>query len=76
MTFWLHASFASKWFGDAHREAALEGGDARRREILLAVCFVESYLLEWTRDEALRRDYRALSRYFKSASASQSAGRS
>jgi hypothetical protein len=61
---WLLATFAPKWFADMSHEAALEGGDARRREIVFAVCFVESYLLEWTRDEPLKRDFRALDRYF------------
>jgi hypothetical protein len=49
---WLAASFASSWFRDALVEAQRSKGDidARRRGILFAVCFVESYLLEWTRD--------------------------
>jgi hypothetical protein len=61
---WLHATFAPKWFLDMSHEATLQGGDARRREIVFAVCFVESYLLEWTRDEPLKRDFRALDAYF------------
>jgi len=64
--FWLHATFAPGWYSDAVREAAVSGADARRREILFAVCFVESYLLEWVRDEALHRDYKALDKYLPS----------
>ena len=60
---WLHATYAPAWFQDAQRESALPGIDARRREILFAVCFVESYLLEWTRDEPLKREFKALDDY-------------
>ena len=62
-TFWLHATFAPGWFADATREAEASGPDARRREILLAVCFVESYLLEWVRDDVLNHKYRDLDQY-------------
>jgi hypothetical protein len=61
---WLRATFAPKWFADTSHEATLQGGDARRREIVLAVCFIESYLLEWTRDEVLKGNFRALDDYF------------
>jgi hypothetical protein len=60
---WLHQTFAPKWFADMSDEATQPGGDARRREIIFSVCFVESYLLEWTRDEPLNRDFGALDRY-------------
>jgi len=36
----------------------------RRREITFAVAAVESYLLEWVRDEVLSRDFRRLDEYF------------
>ena len=62
-TFWLHATFAPAWFADATREARVTGPDARRREILFAVCFVESYLLEWVRDDVLKREFRAVDKY-------------
>ncbi len=61
---WVHSSFARHWFEDALREART-GTDynARRREIVFAVCFIESYLFEWVRDEALKRDFKRLRDY-------------
>lgn len=47
---WIAASFAREWFADALREAAGSDEQSRRREIVFSVCFVESYLFEWTRD--------------------------
>ncbi len=49
---WSAGSFAHEWFNDALKEAR-EGRDrnSRRREIVFAVCFTESYLFEWVRDE-------------------------
>jgi hypothetical protein len=64
VTFSRHATFAPSWFEDAKREATCAGRDARRREILFAVCFAESYLLEWVRDSVLKR--RGLEDYFSS----------
>jgi hypothetical protein len=61
---WVHATFAPRWFADAKREASIDGFDARRREILFAVCFVESYLVEWVRDAVLRPRFRQLAVYF------------
>jgi len=61
-TIWLSYSFAKEWFEDALHEART-GTDhnARRREIVFAVCFAESYLFEWIRDEVLDpRDYQKL----------------
>jgi hypothetical protein len=51
---WLTASFAREWFNDAVHEART-GGDiqAKRREIVFAVSFAESYLFEWVRDQVL-----------------------
>jgi len=65
-TVWLTASFAAQWFADAVREARQPRGQPaeRRREIVFAVCTVEAYLIEWTRDDVLRGDFAGLSRYF------------
>jgi len=62
---WLTYSFAPEWFKDALNEART-GSDhhSRRREILFAVCCVESYLFEWTRDEVLNRKFDELKKYF------------
>jgi hypothetical protein len=48
---WRAASWASSWFRDALAEAQHAKGDidARRREIVFAVCSLESHLFEWTR---------------------------
>jgi hypothetical protein len=61
---WQYSSFARHWYADALREAGT-GNDfnARRREIVFAVCFVESYLFEWVRDEALKRDFQQVRDY-------------
>ena len=61
---WPLASFAQSWLRDAWLESSLGGPDHRRHEVLFSVCLVESYLFEWVRDAILRRDFRALSRYF------------
>ena len=64
-TVWQSRSYAPAWFSDARREAhSDEGGQARRREIVFAVCFVESYLFEWVRDEVLKSDFRRVDKYF------------
>lgn len=62
---WLTYSFAPEWFKDALNEART-GSDhhSRRREIVFAVCCVESYLFEWTRDEVLNRNFDELDDYF------------
>jgi hypothetical protein len=66
-TLWLTYSVAPEWLQDALREART-GNDhhARRREIVFAVCFAESYLVEWVRDEVLNRNFQRLTRYFPS----------
>jgi hypothetical protein len=62
---WATASFARAWFSDALEEAGVANNpDARRREIVFAVCFAESYLVEWVRDVVLRRDFAQLNKYF------------
>lgn len=64
VTLWRSALFARGWFEDAKREAAQTGVDPRRREILFAVCFAESYLVEWVRDDVLQRKFDRLKEYF------------
>jgi hypothetical protein len=61
---WQTSSFAAEWFADALAEARLIGRNARRREILFAVCAAESYLFEWVRDVVLGRAFDELSTYF------------
>ncbi|SRR5258708_9913112 len=63
-TVWNAASFASKWYADALREAKLPGLDARRREIVFSACCAESYLLEWVRDGILKGQHGQLEQYF------------
>lgn len=61
----LYYSFAPDWFADALNEARrAEGASARRREILFAVCFTDSYMVEWVRDEVLKRDFKRFIKYF------------
>ncbi len=47
-------NFAGGWYCDALREARF-GNDhsARRREIIFAVCFAESYIFEWVRSKCV-----------------------
>jgi hypothetical protein len=62
---WKYGTHARSWFADAQKQAALKDDqDARRREIVFAVCAVESYLLEWARDSVLKGDFRRLNHYF------------
>jgi hypothetical protein len=62
---WEMASFAKEWFDDAKRESHTgQDTGARRREVLFSVCCVESYLLEWVRDEVLSHDLKTLVKYF------------
>src|SRR5919112_3743691 len=70
LTVWLTYSFAPEWFEDALNEAK-RGADhnARRREIVFAVCCAESYLFEWVRDEIIgksnmERLMKYLNKYF------------
>jgi hypothetical protein len=66
VTLWQSDNFAHEWFADALSEAQNGQDDhARAREILFAVCFAESYLFEWVRDEVLKRDFSKLKDYFK-----------
>lgn len=62
---WDSFSFALEWFSDALNEARRKNNhQARRREIVFAVCFAESYLFEWVRDEVLHRDFKSLNQFF------------
>jgi hypothetical protein len=62
---WNSYSFAPEWFKDALSEARTsQDHHSHRREILFAVCFVESYLFEWVRDEVLSREFNELGKYF------------
>lgn len=73
-TIWATYTFAPRWYADALEQARLGSVDGKRREIVFAVLFAESYLLEWVRDEVLVRrspsgrvrgpDFAALSTYF------------
>src|SRR5688572_19399966 len=47
ITAWKNYRHAPDWFADALREAGEKGHNARRREIVNAVCFADSYLSEW-----------------------------
>ncbi len=63
--FWLSYCFAPEWLSDALNEARIgRDHNARRREILFAVCFAESYLVEWVRDEVLKRDFNRFNDFF------------
>lgn len=64
-TVWLSANFAMSWYADAKLEAVGIGDtQRRRREITFSVAAVESYLLEWVRDEVLKCDFSLLDTYF------------
>ena len=66
-TLWLTSSFAPEWFADALREARTgQDHHARRREIVWAVCCVESYLFVWARDQVLKRNVTEIERFFPS----------
>ena len=53
LTVWQNFRFAPDWFEDTRQEAGVSGTPARRREIVFAVCFIESYLYEWVLNEVL-----------------------
>ena len=62
---WIYQSFAKAWFKDALNEVR-HGIDinSRRREIIFAVAFAESYLVEWVRDDILKKDFGKFNLYF------------
>lgn len=63
---WICAYFAKEWFNDAVAEKNAGSGRAhRRREIIFAVAFAESYLVEWVRDGFLK-DYKELENFIPS----------
>jgi len=61
---WKYGTYARGWFTDAQREASLGDAQAKLREIIFAVCAIESYLFEWVRDNALKGEFRFLNHYF------------
>jgi hypothetical protein len=67
---WHSYSYAGYWYKDALAEAnriasnVSDMRNARRREIVFAVCAAESHLLEWVRDDVLKSDYDTLVTYF------------
>lgn len=62
---WLIPHVAPRWLRDAEAEAEVPDNiDAKRREILFSVCFAESYLLEWVRDDVLPNGREEVLRYF------------
>lgn len=56
VTFWTQRRYDRRWHDDAVKEASREGADARRREIIFAVCLAESYLFEWVAT-VVQREY-------------------
>lgn len=61
---WKYGTYAHAWFADAKREASLGNDQAQLREIIFAVCAVESYLFEWVRNDILNGEFRLLTHYF------------
>jgi len=61
---WAWSAYAAFWFKDALHEAKLDDPDARRREIVFAVCVAESYLFEWVQGKVLCYDFSQINRYF------------
>jgi hypothetical protein len=61
---WTTVSFSQSWLRDIVIESKQEGPDHRRKEIVFAVCFVESYLFEVVRDLVLRMNFRETITYF------------
>lgn len=62
--FWHTASFMFPWLRDAYLESIEEGREHRRKEVIFAVCFFETFLFEWVRDDILKNDYQALFDFF------------
>lgn len=61
---WTTVSFSQAWLRDTYFEAIQEGPDHRRKEVIFAICFAESYLFEFVRDVVLALDFRSTPRYF------------
>lgn len=62
--FWHTASFGQSWLKDTYLESKVDGLDHRRKEVICAVCFLETFLFEWVRDDILEKDYKALATFF------------
>jgi hypothetical protein len=61
---WKYGTFAPAWFADAKQQITGSDDNARPREIIFAVCAIESYLFEWVRNEALKGEFKLLAHYF------------
>jgi hypothetical protein len=61
---WRTYSFAEAWYCDTVVESKQDGADHRRKEIVFAVCFVESYLFEFVRDRVFVGELKATQRIF------------
>jgi hypothetical protein len=61
---WITVSLTQPWLRDVVIESKQVGHDHRRKEIVFAVCFIETYLFEIVRDLILRMDYKETTRYF------------
>jgi hypothetical protein len=62
---WHYDSFAEAWLRDARREAECPSADARRREVVFAAAFAESFFFEWIRDKVLTaRKWDSIGNYF------------
>lgn len=62
---WFEETLAPFWIEEALRQTRdASEGQARRREVILAVAAAESYLVEWVRDDVFKRDLKACSAYF------------
>jgi hypothetical protein len=67
---WMAGHYARAWFTNAKKQAMVDDDHddmAKPREIVFAVCAIESYLVEWVRDEVLKlvnSDYKRLDEYF------------
>lgn len=49
-TIWQHANFSDRWYLDLVGEAGgAAGQDSKRKEIVFAASFLESYIFEWAR---------------------------
>lgn len=62
--FWHTASFKYQWLRDTLLESEIDGLDHRRKEVIFAVCFLETFLYEWVREDILKNDYRELATFF------------
>ena len=56
--------FSNRWFVDTLEQSRLPGQDARRREIVFAVCLAETYLFEWVLHDICHNDWDSALKYF------------